>query len=138
MTDVLIYWYFFWQTMGVHEFTETVSCFMRVTWAAAAGRLHLLGSSQPIIESSTGLYGCGRRSRQSSTGKKILSDLLWIIVGMFHAMFKRDIIYKSGINGGRGICHEIPVGTMLWQKFCLITKQHLYHLKFISSATSVV
>lgn len=54
--------------MGVHEFTETVSCFMRVTWAAAAGRLHLLGSSQPIIESSTSLYGCGRRSRQSSTG----------------------------------------------------------------------
>jgi hypothetical protein len=69
MTDVLIYWIFFYQTMGVHEFTETVSCFMRVTWAAAAGRLHLLGSSQPIIESSTGLYGCGRRSRQSSTGK---------------------------------------------------------------------
>ncbi|VDI64277.1 ubiquitin carboxyl-terminal hydrolase 9/24 [Mytilus galloprovincialis] len=53
--------------MGVHEFTETVSCFMRVTWAAAAGRLHLLGSSQPIIESTTGLYTCGK-SRQSSTG----------------------------------------------------------------------
>ncbi|XP_063403289.1 ubiquitin carboxyl-terminal hydrolase 24-like [Mytilus trossulus] len=55
------------QTMGVYEFTETVSCFMRVTWAAAAGRLHLLGSSQPIIESTTGLYTCGK-SRQSSTG----------------------------------------------------------------------
>lgn len=54
--------------MGVYEFTETVSCFMRVTWAAAAGRLHLLGSSQPIIESTTGLYTCGK-SRQSSTGK---------------------------------------------------------------------
>lgn len=55
------------QTMGVHVFTETVSCFMRVTWAAAAGRLHLLSSPQPIIENSN-MYGCGCRSRQSSTG----------------------------------------------------------------------
>ncbi|XP_064607447.1 ubiquitin carboxyl-terminal hydrolase 24-like isoform X2 [Liolophura sinensis] len=55
------------QTMGVHDFTETVSCFMRVTWAAAAGRLHLVGCNQPIRESS-GWYTGGRRSRQSSTG----------------------------------------------------------------------
>ncbi|KAL5016318.1 hypothetical protein ScPMuIL_005907 [Solemya velum] len=55
------------QTMGVPDFSETVSCFMRVAWAAAAGRLHLLSSSQPIRESNCS-YGCGRRSRQSSTG----------------------------------------------------------------------
>ena len=55
--------------MGVHDFTETVSCFMRVAWAAAAGKLHLLSSPQPIRESATA-YSCGRRSRQSSTGKQ--------------------------------------------------------------------
>ncbi|XP_060555692.1 ubiquitin carboxyl-terminal hydrolase 24-like isoform X1 [Ruditapes philippinarum] len=57
------------QTMGVHDFTETVSCFMRVAWAAAAGKLHLLSSPQPIRESATA-YSCGRRSRQSSTGSQ--------------------------------------------------------------------
>ncbi|XP_013409431.2 ubiquitin carboxyl-terminal hydrolase 24-like [Lingula anatina] len=51
------------QTMSNTDFTETVSCFMRVTWAAAAGRLHLASAVQPIRESSS-----GRRSRQSSTG----------------------------------------------------------------------
>ncbi|XP_052274227.1 ubiquitin carboxyl-terminal hydrolase 24-like isoform X2 [Dreissena polymorpha] len=56
------------QTMGVHDFTETVSCFMRVAWAAAAGKLHLLSSPQPIRESATA-YSCGR-SRQSSTGSQ--------------------------------------------------------------------
>ena len=55
------------QTMGVKDFTETVSCFMRVAWAAAAGKLHLLSSPQPIRENATA-YSCGRRSRQSSTG----------------------------------------------------------------------
>lgn len=34
--------------MGVSEFTEMVTCFMRVTWAAAAGKLQLVGSMQPI------------------------------------------------------------------------------------------
>lgn len=57
--------------MGVHDFTETVSCFMRVAWAAAAGKLHLLSSPQPIRETATA-YSCGRRSRQSSTGKLLL------------------------------------------------------------------
>ncbi|XP_052775472.1 ubiquitin carboxyl-terminal hydrolase 24-like isoform X3 [Mya arenaria] len=57
------------QTMGVHDFTETVSCFMRVAWAAAAGKLHLLSSPQPIRENATA-YSCGRRSRQSSTGSQ--------------------------------------------------------------------
>ncbi|XP_062568779.1 ubiquitin carboxyl-terminal hydrolase 24-like [Saccostrea cucullata] len=53
------------QTMDVHTFTETVSCFMRVTWAAAAGRLHLIGTTQAMIDST---MGHGRRSRQSSSG----------------------------------------------------------------------
>ncbi|XP_050400806.1 ubiquitin carboxyl-terminal hydrolase 24 isoform X1 [Patella vulgata] len=55
------------QTLGEKEFTKTVSCFMRVTWAAAAGRLHLLSFSQPIRESRES-YSCGHRSRQSSSG----------------------------------------------------------------------
>ncbi|CAH1774066.1 unnamed protein product [Owenia fusiformis] len=53
------------QTMGVQDFTETVACLMRVTWAAAAGRLHLVSSAQPIRESMSSMTG--RRSRQSST-----------------------------------------------------------------------
>ena len=56
--------------MGVHDFTETVSCFMRVAWAAAAGKLHLLSTPTPIREAATA-YSCGRRSRQSSTCKMI-------------------------------------------------------------------
>ena len=57
--------------MGVAEFTETVACFMRVAWAAGAGRLHLAASSQPIKDYS--IYSSGystgsSRSRQSSTG----------------------------------------------------------------------
>lgn len=34
----------------MNEFTEMVGCFMRVTWAAAAGKLQLVGSMQPIKE----------------------------------------------------------------------------------------
>ncbi|XP_064624443.1 ubiquitin carboxyl-terminal hydrolase 24-like isoform X2 [Lineus longissimus] len=53
------------QTMSVENFKETVACLIRVTWAAAAGRLHLASSSAPIRENN--MYG-GTRSRQSSTG----------------------------------------------------------------------
>ncbi|XP_046339329.2 ubiquitin carboxyl-terminal hydrolase 24-like isoform X2 [Haliotis rufescens] len=55
------------KTVGSQEFTDTVSCFMKVTWAAAAGRLHLLSYNHPIRESRES-YSCGHRSRQSSTG----------------------------------------------------------------------
>ncbi|CAL1529935.1 unnamed protein product [Lymnaea stagnalis] len=55
------------QSLSTQEFVETVSCFMKVTWAAASGRLHLLSSNQPIKDSREG-FGCGHRSRQSSTG----------------------------------------------------------------------
>ena len=41
---------------------------MRVTWAGAAGRLHLLSYNQPIREARESV-SCGHRSRQSSTGK---------------------------------------------------------------------
>lgn len=60
-----MYWCF--QTLSMQEFIETVSCFMRVTWAGAAGRLHLLSYNQPIREAREGA-SCGHRSRQSSTG----------------------------------------------------------------------
>uniref|UniRef100_A0AAR2M4D3 UBA domain-containing protein n=1 Tax=Pygocentrus nattereri TaxID=42514 RepID=A0AAR2M4D3_PYGNA len=55
------------QTMEVGDFTSTVACFMRLTWAAAAGRLDLVGSSQPIRESTNSLLPLGVRSRVSST-----------------------------------------------------------------------
>lgn len=56
------------QTMEVSDFTSTVACFMRLTWAAAAGRLDLVGSSQPIRETASSLQPAGVRSRLSSTG----------------------------------------------------------------------
>uniref|UniRef100_A0A8C1HYX2 Ubiquitin specific peptidase 24 n=1 Tax=Cyprinus carpio carpio TaxID=630221 RepID=A0A8C1HYX2_CYPCA len=55
------------QTMEVGDFTSTVTCFMRLTWAAAAGRLDLVGSSQPIRETTNSLLPLGVRSRVSST-----------------------------------------------------------------------
>uniref|UniRef100_A0A673IFZ8 Ubiquitin carboxyl-terminal hydrolase 24-like n=1 Tax=Sinocyclocheilus rhinocerous TaxID=307959 RepID=A0A673IFZ8_9TELE len=55
------------QTMEVGDFTSTVACFMRLTWAAAAGRLDLVGSSQPIRETTNSLLPLGVRSRVSST-----------------------------------------------------------------------
>ncbi|XP_063056881.1 ubiquitin carboxyl-terminal hydrolase 24 isoform X4 [Engraulis encrasicolus] len=62
------------QTMEVGDFTSTVACFMRLTWAAAAGRLDLVGSSQPIKESTNSLFPLGVRSRVSSTGSNCSSS----------------------------------------------------------------
>ncbi|XP_078417060.1 ubiquitin carboxyl-terminal hydrolase 24 isoform X2 [Cetorhinus maximus] len=56
------------QTMDVNDFTSTVACFMRLTWAAAAGRLDLVGSCQPIRESTNFLFSVGIRNRLSSSG----------------------------------------------------------------------
>lgn len=55
--------------MEVGDFTSTVACFMRLTWAAAAGRLDLVGSSQSIRESTNSMLPLGVRSRVSSTGE---------------------------------------------------------------------
>lgn len=60
--------FLFLQTMEVNDFTSTVACFMRLSWAAAAGRLDLVGSSQPIKESNT-LFSAGIRNRLSSSGR---------------------------------------------------------------------
>lgn len=54
--------------MEVGDFTSTVACFMRLTWAAAAGRLDLVGSPQPIKETHSSLLPQGVRTRVSSTG----------------------------------------------------------------------
>ncbi|XP_076873154.1 ubiquitin carboxyl-terminal hydrolase 24 isoform X4 [Brachyhypopomus gauderio] len=62
------------QTMEVGDFTSTVACFMRLTWAAAAGRLDLVGSSQPIRESTNSLLPLGVRNRVSSTGSNCSSS----------------------------------------------------------------
>lgn len=74
------------QTLSETEFLDMISCFVRVCWAAAAGKLYLAtasGSSPlPSKENSTNESGSGsngsmssnllmnpgRRSRQSSTG----------------------------------------------------------------------
>ncbi|XP_033884099.3 ubiquitin carboxyl-terminal hydrolase 24-like isoform X2 [Acipenser ruthenus] len=61
------------QTMEVNDFTSTVACFMRLTWAAASGRLDLVGSSQPIRESTNSLFPLGVRNRLSSTGSNCSS-----------------------------------------------------------------
>ena len=34
--------------MGRDDFAETIACLIRVTWAAAAGRLHLAGGRQRL------------------------------------------------------------------------------------------
>ncbi|XP_075472164.1 ubiquitin carboxyl-terminal hydrolase 24 isoform X2 [Ascaphus truei] len=60
------------QTMEVNDFTCTVACFMRLSWAAAAGRLDLVGSNQPIKESNT-LFPAGIRNRLSSSGSNCSS-----------------------------------------------------------------
>ncbi|XP_029938672.1 ubiquitin carboxyl-terminal hydrolase 24 isoform X1 [Salarias fasciatus] len=62
------------QTMEVGDFTSTVACFMRLTWAAAAGRLDLVGSPQPIRESHGTLLQHGVRTRVSSTGSNCSSS----------------------------------------------------------------
>ncbi|KAF3835080.1 hypothetical protein F7725_027638 [Dissostichus mawsoni] len=51
-------------TMEVGDFTSTVACFMRLTWAAAAGRLDLVGSPQPIRETHSSLLPQGVRTRE--------------------------------------------------------------------------
>ncbi|KAG1964608.1 ubiquitin carboxyl-terminal hydrolase [Pimephales promelas] len=61
------------QTMEVGDFTSTVACFMRLTWAAAAGRLDLVGNSQPIRETTNSLLPLGVRRRVSSTGSNCSS-----------------------------------------------------------------
>ncbi|KAM5148138.1 ubiquitin carboxyl-terminal hydrolase 24 [Mantella aurantiaca] len=61
------------QTMEVSDFTCTVACFMRLSWAAAAGRLDLVGSNQPIKESNNSLFPAGLRGRLSSSGSNCSS-----------------------------------------------------------------
>ncbi|XP_034559395.1 ubiquitin carboxyl-terminal hydrolase 24 isoform X6 [Notolabrus celidotus] len=62
------------QTMEVGDFTSTVACFMRLTWAAAAGRLDLVGSPQPIRECHSSSLPQGVRTRVSSTGSNCSSS----------------------------------------------------------------
>jgi len=56
----------------VSEFTDTVSCFIRVAWAAAAGKLQLVGSLQPVKDSSassnSGQHTTSLSGRQPSVG----------------------------------------------------------------------
>ncbi|KAK2177004.1 hypothetical protein NP493_624g01033 [Ridgeia piscesae] len=60
------------QMMRVADFTDMIACFMRVSWAAAAGKLNLASATPPMRDcnSMTGSWqsNCSTRSRQSSTG----------------------------------------------------------------------
>jgi len=65
--------------MSVSEFADTVSCFIRVAWAAAAGKLQLVGSLQPVKDlSATSNSGqqtssiSGRQPSMSSIGQCLL------------------------------------------------------------------
>jgi len=76
------------QAMSVSEFTDTVSCFIRVAWAAAAGKLQLVGSLQPVKDlsatSNSGQHTTSLSGRQPSVGS----------LGQFHLQF---IVFKSDI-----------------------------------------
>lgn len=39
--------------MGRDDFAETIACFMRVAWAAAAGRINLAGGRQRLSSQSS-------------------------------------------------------------------------------------
>lgn len=63
--------------MSVAEFTDMVSCFIRVAWAAAAGKLQLVGSLQPVKETNlsdprSSVFNC-REASVGSMGKSNLA-----------------------------------------------------------------
>ena len=67
------------QTMDVNEFSEMVVCFMRVTWAAAAGKLQLATTAQPGKELTTNSMDLrlsesysGRQHSAGSTGTTLV------------------------------------------------------------------
>lgn len=67
----------------MNEFTEMVGCFMRVTWAAAAGKLQLVGSMQPIkdalsLNAHSSRDFCGRQS-VGSNGERFSESLCLLL-----------------------------------------------------------
>lgn len=94
--------------MEVNDFTSTVACFMRLSWAAAAGRLDLVGSSQPIKESNT-LFPAGIRNRLSSSGRLTVSlnqskESIWFILNFTLAELEAEFI---GV-GFHDPCRSLP------------------------------
>jgi len=49
--------------MDLADFTDLISCMMRVAWSGSAGKLHLSSSMQPVKDLN---YG---RMRQNSAGE---------------------------------------------------------------------
>ena len=74
------------QMMQAADFTDMIACFMRVSWAAAAGKLNLASATPPIRDcnSMTGSWqsASSTRSRQSSTGKLAMMSLVGWSVAM--------------------------------------------------------
>lgn len=68
-------------SISKEEFHDTLTCFMRVSWAATAGKLQLANNSCPIREGST-YHLSGRSSRQSSSGWYISNSSSVIFIGV--------------------------------------------------------
>ena len=65
--------------MGRDDFAETIACFMRVAWAAAAGRINLAGgrqrlSSQSSDEEANPLGGAGSDTESVKSFKSSVSN----------------------------------------------------------------
>jgi len=76
------------QAMSVSEFTDTVSCFIRVAWAAAAGKLQLVGSLQPVKDlsatSTSGQHTSSFSGRQPSIGSLGQCLLQYVVSSQQH------------------------------------------------------
>lgn len=67
------------ETMGRDDFAETIACFMRVAWAAAAGRINLAGgrqrlSSQSSDDDGSTLGGAGSDTESVKSFKSSVSN----------------------------------------------------------------
>ena len=65
--------------MGRDDFAETIACFMRVAWAAAAGRINLAGgrqrlSSQSSDDDGSTLGGAGSDTESVKSFKSSVSN----------------------------------------------------------------
>ncbi len=96
------------QTMEVGDFTSTVTCFMRLTWAAAAGRLDLVGSSQSIRETTNSLLPLGVRSRVSSTGETLNDTIVCLLVRLIRLYIYLCSCVLQEVTAARAVRERSP------------------------------
>ena len=97
--------------MGRDDFAETIACFMRVAWAAAAGRINLAGgrqrlSSQSSDDEGSSMGGGGsdsesvksfRSSVSSGSPSEVTNKVCqWFIASCVHLEFFKINIYFYG------------------------------------------